>query len=497
MGRTIAPDLSNAKAKLDKTGGVQRVEEKLNDPAAKPRFTRNAAVADGAGKADHTTAGPKLSNEAELCQQLLVDGYVQSYVDFYHLTHRADPNAAEGRVVSKIHTALEDMIFIRDNLVLAEQNRRSGNTSGVYTAYNKLADMYMRHSDWKTSIFFHEKCLEVAQLTADMRAEMAANHALGVVYQRMDDFDQARKHHEKHEAIASSIDLQEEVAKANVELYKVYMVLAAKLDNVVEPSKPATPSAAGSSSSGGRSRGSTPRGSMSNISGALEMYQKCLAAAVKCWDKASEGEANGKIGNLYLKNGMPNESLQYLRQHSQISADLGDAESRCRACSALALALDTLGLADKALVELKLVHSISEQAGDAILQSQACRALGTLYSKVGKLEDAVAVLQRHFDLLKSLAAKDKTTAGAAGGMSKTGSNGKKQAYVGPLVKAKDLDLARAFVGISKGNLLVGAYMYTIECDLSSLLEWKLTRAELPQPPPSALDSPAVSRERHA
>jgi len=285
---------------------------------------------------------------------------------------------------------------------------------------------------------------------------------IGVVYQRMEDFEMARKHHERHEAIASSIDLLEEVAKANTELYKVYMVLAQKSDTTVE--------------------GTTGSGTIEIIADALDMYQKCLIASQKCWDKASEGEANGKIGNLYLKNGSPTESLPYLRQHSQISADLGDAESRCRACSALALALDTLGLADKALVELKLVHSISEQAGDAILQSQACRALGTLYSKVGKMDEAVQVLQRHFDLQKSLAAKDKTNAGAASGKSSLRDDVK--AHRGPIVTAKDLDLARAYVGISKGNQLLGNYHYAIECDLSFLLEWKLARAELPSAPMS-------------
>ena len=166
-----------------------------------------------------------------------------------------------------------------------------------------------------------------------------------------------------------------------------------------------------------------------------------------------------------------------------ISADLGDAESRCRACSALALALDTLGLADKALVELKLVHSISEQAGDAILQSQACRALGTLYSKVGKLEESVQVLQRHFELLKSLAAKDKAAAAGSGSNISNDKHDhiKNKNKNEPIVKAKDLDLARVFVGVSKGNLLLGSYYYAIENDLSYLLEWKLTRAELPRP----------------
>eukprot|EP01034_Spumella_vulgaris_P025369 gene25369-31820_t len=87
------------------------------------------------------------------------------------------------------------------------------------------------------------------------------------------------------------------------------------------------------------------------------MYFKCLEAAKKSWDRAAE-------------------------------ADLGQAEGRCRACSALALALDLLGQPDKALAELTLVHTISEQAGDTYLQAQACRSLGTLYSKMGRLDAA-------------------------------------------------------------------------------------------------------------
>lgn len=464
MVKTSTPLLGESnRNKVDKKGQL-RINEKGNEPATKPRFSRKLASSTSKER-DGPEVVLKVANESDVCQQLLVEGYVQSYVDFYHLTHRADPNSTTGHKVSRIHTSVEDMSYIKENLVNAEKSRRSGNTSGVYTAYNKLADMYMQQMDWKTSIFFHEKCLEVAQLTADMRAEMAANHSLGCVYQKMEDFEMAQKHHERHEAIAVSIDLLEEVAKANVELYKVYMVLAGRLESEI----------------------SSEDGGTGSINDALAMYQKCLTAAQKCWDKTSEGEANGKIGNLYLRNGKPDESLPYLRNHSQISADLGDAESRCRACSALALALDTLGLADKALVELKLVHSISEQAGDAILQSQACRALGTLYSKVGKLEESVQVLQRHFELLKSLAAKDKAAAASGpGGVASIGDNkstaaGGAVTRPGPVVKAKDLDLARVFVGVSKGNLLLGAYCYAIECDLSYLLEWKLTRAELPRP----------------
>ena len=150
------------------------------------------------------------------------------------------------------------MIFIRDNLVGAEVCRRQGNTTGVYLAYQRLADFYASLSDWKTSIFFHEKCL---QLTTDIRAEMSANHELGRVYQKMSLFDIARKYHEKHEEKATAVDVIEEISKANAELYKVYMVIATRADE-----------------------------QLNNFDEALELYHKCLDAAKKSWDNVARTE---------------------------------------------------------------------------------------------------------------------------------------------------------------------------------------------------------------
>ena len=100
-----------------------------------------------------------------MCQQLLIGGFVQSYVDFYHLTHRIDPNAGEGSV-QKIETPLEDLIFIRDNLVQAESSRRQGQTKGVYTAYSKLAGFYADSSDWRTRFYIYMITTEFRRITS-------------------------------------------------------------------------------------------------------------------------------------------------------------------------------------------------------------------------------------------------------------------------------------------------------------------------------------------
>jgi len=380
-----------------------------------------------------------MSTEEEFCQDLLVEGYVQSFVDFYHLTHRADPNSTDGNQ-TKIRCTPEDMSFIRNNLVLAELSRRQGNIIGVYTAYNKLAGSYKNKMDWKTAIFFQKKCLEVAQLTTDLKAEMAANHTLGEVYQQMGEFGDARLRHERHEEIAVSIDSAEDIVAANVELHKVYLVLAQGLEQAQQDNEEQDPHSPDE---------------------ALQMFEKCLGASIKCEDLAAQGEANGKIGNLLLRRGDAAGALPFLEQHSEISTNIGDTEARCRACSSLAWALDSLGEDQRALAELSLVHSISEQAGDAYLQSQACRALGTLYSKVGQLKEAVNVLQRHFDLVKAI----------------TSSASREEGSSSP-VNIGDLELARVFVGISKGNLMMGSYMHAINFNMNTLLDWKLSRADL-------------------
>jgi hypothetical protein len=68
-----------------------------------------------------------------------------------------------------------------------------------------------------------------------------------------------------------------------------------------------------------------------------------------------------------MRKGETAVAIPYLREYSQISSDLDDPENRCLASSALAAALDSLGMTEKALVELQLVSSISEQAGDAMV----------------------------------------------------------------------------------------------------------------------------------
>lgn len=381
--------------------------------------------------------------EDDISKQLLANGFVQSYVDFYHLTNRIDPATALSQNKSRLQVPEKDMKFIRDNLVAAEIARRGGNTAGVFTSLNKLANFYSNNGDYKTSIFFHEKRLEVAQLVGDDRSMMSANHSIGIIYQKSHDYETAKIFHEKHEETALNYDVAEEIAVANTELLKVYQVIAKERE---------------------------VKGAFAE---AQELYIKCLEAAKKCWDRASEGRINGKIGNLLLQCGDTMACLPYLRQQSQIASDMSDADERCKACSSLAIAFEMLGQSDKALDELTLVHKISEQAGDTLLQSQACKALGILYSKMGKLEMASDSLQLHFNLVKGILASKVT---------KAPPDTKKPNI--SVMGNRDMDLARIFVGASSGNVMMKSYVQTMQSNPMNLLDWKMNRSSfLPAPAP--------------
>jgi hypothetical protein len=92
-----------------------------------------------------------------LSEDILCEGYVQSFVDFFYLTHRPEPNAditdaAEG--TPEIQVPSKEMLYVRDNLTSAENARRQGDTGTVYGSYSNLAQHY--HVRWweEDTVFF-------------------------------------------------------------------------------------------------------------------------------------------------------------------------------------------------------------------------------------------------------------------------------------------------------------------------------------------------------
>ena len=101
-------------------------------PATRRRASGEELDAASAGRA------PPPPDRRQLCEGMLRGGFVQSFVDFFYLTHRPDPEN-EGR---DVQVPAREAQYLRENLERAEAARRRGDTGAVYAAYANVAKYY-------------------------------------------------------------------------------------------------------------------------------------------------------------------------------------------------------------------------------------------------------------------------------------------------------------------------------------------------------------------
>ncbi|KAJ1632300.1 hypothetical protein T492DRAFT_838489 [Pavlovales sp. CCMP2436] len=108
------------------------------------------------------------ADKHSLCLQVLTDGYVQSFVDFFYLTHKPDTSASHedeepSSEPDRLVLPAEHLEFVRASLCEAEAARRQSETK-AYQAYARLME---RSGDLPTALAYHQRCLQGAQESED------------------------------------------------------------------------------------------------------------------------------------------------------------------------------------------------------------------------------------------------------------------------------------------------------------------------------------------
>ncbi len=369
--------------------GVPQVSSK---PLRKTRIQPATRRASGE-ELDAASAGraPPPPDRRQLCEGMLRGGFVQSFVDFFYLTHRPDPEN-EGR---DVQVPAREAQYLRENLERAEAARRRGDTGAVYAAYANVAKYYeSRAGDAATGVYFYEKCLEVARLTGDHRGEMAAHHDLGLARMAAGEAEAAARHHERHLAMARALDDAREARLASRELAGVYTARAEALE------------AAG------------------------------LA-----------------FGRAQVASGEPEAAVATLEQAEALLRKLGDVKGEGRAAAALAAAWRDQGDDTAAAAYLERCLASAAASSDLAAEAQACRALGALEAAAGDGDRAVELLEKNFDISRKLLATGDADVSTA-------------------------DRARAYLGVVRGNVRLGALVGAVGGDVAALLGWKCARNPL-------------------
>ncbi len=311
------------------------------------------------------------------------------------------------------------MAFIRGNLCKAEESRRKGDTKSVYESYSDLALYFQSDQvgDPKTGVYFYEKCLEISKLTGDVSGEMSANHNLGKVHGQMGDSLSAVQFHERHMQLAREKNVYREMESAAKELVNVYRKHAEEKE------------ADGA------------------YNEAVEFYSKGLEASRASRDRAAEGTACYRLGKTYIEVGQAGKAVNFLDEYERICSELDDLQGQGTACAALAAAYQSIGDDEKAVGYLETYLNIASRTENLTAQGEACCALGVIYNKRGSYTKAVEHFEKNFEIARSIVSS------GAGEMGL-------------------VDSSRVYLGMARGNAMLGMYLNAIEVDVAGLLLWK-------------------------
>jgi len=378
----------------------------------------------GAGKPgeskDSAPIKAKGLDKQQLCIDLLMVGCVQSFIDFFYITHRksAASEAPLEQDTKELDIPEETLIFLKETLESAETARRMKNYHHCFEHYNVLSDYFEKVSDLKSAMYFYQRCSDVAT-EVDARESIAkANLNLGMCEEKAGHWEQAMKFHERALHIATSADSLPLQIKSASRLTHVYRILAEQCEKEQRDVE------------------------------ATAFYERCLNCARLSKDSALEGSACHKLGKSKYNTGNFEDAIDLQKQYLEICKTHDDRIGESAARAALAHAYEATGNTHEAIKQLENLLNVASDAGELQAQASACLNLGLLYEDRGEHEKSVELLEQHFDLARQLGDR------------------------------RLIDSARVILGMARGNGKIDIYIDLVNNNLDKLLKWKARRLPL-------------------
>jgi tetratricopeptide (TPR) repeat protein len=322
------------------------------------------------------TESDLFSREEWICRELLVEGYVCAFEDFFKTTHQKMPGAWHCEFWQKFDedtsVALpptvpqEDLDFLKEQLIAAEVAKRHGNDEDLAAAYLSISQYFQTLGDLKVAIIFLEKLRDYAIFTSDLARESHALKEIGRLLKTAGDLKTSLRYCEECLNVSSSVGCGVSDAQAAlVQAYRDYS------DFLIQKSKGED---------------------------AIEFLTKSLKVAEESGVPLTTAVCHQELGNCLKRLGQIDVAIHHFERAFKICEGIGAIEGQSMAVSALATSLKYLGRVQEAVEYFKILHDLANQTGNAEDKAVACLTMGKILWDSDQKEQALVWFEKNFDI---------------------------------------------------------------------------------------------------
>lgn len=95
------------------------------------------------------------TDRKSLSLDILCEGFANSFIEFFYLTHRYDEN---GELQPECDFTEDELIFLKENLIMAELSEIKNDFRKTHSAYKNIGDFFKQANELETAVYFYKKC---------------------------------------------------------------------------------------------------------------------------------------------------------------------------------------------------------------------------------------------------------------------------------------------------------------------------------------------------
>jgi len=409
----------------------------------------------GMGNSEITNNDLTRVDRQSLCIDVLCEGFINSYIEFFYLSHPySESNELQGCSLSE-----DELIYLKENLVMAELSHRKADYIKTHKAYKNIADFFKQNGEFETAIYFYNKCKDICEdakamnsstsgaSAADHNAEVAetaamADHLdqigvdeeslqdiqlctyldLGLTYESLKEIKNAIRYHEMYLELCTVLARETDIKFANRNLIRTFKLQS---DELVEQGK---------------------------FEEAIAVLEKCICAGQSAHDLAGEAIAHKTLGDILFRLDKFQKATTHYKKYLKICLEIDDKKGEGAGYLSLGKSYQQIGDHVLATKYFESYMAVASSHNELQSEAEAALALGDIYChNNNEQEKAIKYYTKNFELSRKLNLK------------------------------QQVNDARIKLGIAKSMRQVDSYLKClVEAEqspkaLSKLLDWKNKR----------------------